>query len=117
MDKGKSFLNVSIEVKANIAKVSVCFLAVENLYYIYCFLKENKEKITSLQKGAAQPHVYARDINALELLLPPSDILRIFNQFTEKIFIEIGKLEKQTITLQQTREYLLPKLMNGEIEV
>ncbi len=89
----------------------------ENLYYIYCFLKENKEKITSLQKGAAQPHVYARDINALELLLPPSDILRIFNQFTEKIFIEIGKLEKQTITLQQTREYLLPKLMNGEIEV
>ena len=35
MDKGKSFPNVSIEVKANIAKVSVCFLAVKNVYNIY----------------------------------------------------------------------------------
>ena len=38
MDKGKSFLNVSIEVKANIAKVSVCFLAVKNLYFIYIYM-------------------------------------------------------------------------------
>ena len=46
MDKGKSFLNVSIEVKANIAKVSVCFLAVKNLYFIYSWKKAETGKLS-----------------------------------------------------------------------
>lgn len=37
------------------------------LYYVYCFLKVNKSLIDNLQKGAAQPHVYPKDINALEI--------------------------------------------------
>ena len=35
----------------------------EHLYFVYCFMKANKINIDNLQKGAAQPHVYAKDIN------------------------------------------------------
>ena len=40
------------------------------LLFVYCFLKTNKMNLDSLQKGSAQPHVYAKDLNALALSVP-----------------------------------------------
>ena len=31
------------------------------VYFVYCFLKESKAILDSLQKGSAQPHVYAKE--------------------------------------------------------
>ena len=41
------------------------------LHFVYCFLKNNKTTIDNLQKGAAQPHVYAKDINSLSISSNP----------------------------------------------
>lgn len=86
-----------------------------NLYYIYCFLKTSKESIDALQKGSAQPHVYAKDINAMELLIPTNDVFERFNQLSVNVFGKIGILQKQNKELIQARDRLLPKLMSGEI--
>ena len=37
----------------------------KNLFFVYCFLKANKYQLDALQKGSAQPHVYAKDINVV----------------------------------------------------
>lgn len=86
-----------------------------NLYFIYCFLKASKESIDALQKGSAQPHVYAKDINAMDLLIPTNDVFERFNQLSVNVFGKIGILQKQNKELIQARDRLLPKLMSGEI--
>lgn len=88
-----------------------------NLYFIYCFLKASKESIDALQKGSAQPHVYAKDINAMDLLIPTNDVFERFNQLSVNVFGKIGILQKQNKELIQARDRLLPKLMSGEMEV
>ena len=85
--------------------------------FIYCFLKDSKKTIDSLQKGSAQPHVYAKDIKALELKIPQKELLEKFNSTVEAFFSKIGKLEKQNMVAEETRNRLLSKLMSGEIEV
>ena len=45
----------------------------ENLYFVYCVLKDSKAEIDNLQKGAAQPHVYAKDLNAITTIIPSHD--------------------------------------------
>lgn len=87
------------------------------LPFIYCFLINHKSELDSLQKGSAQPHVYAKDINALHLCTPNLDLLNRFCEFSEQLFLKIGLLEKQNKNLQQARDRLLPKLMSGEITV
>ncbi len=92
-------------------------VATENLAWVYCFLKENNTKIETMQKGAAQPHVYAKDINALEAVIPNDEQMKRFQAITEPMFARIGTLETQKARLREACNCLLPKLMNGEIEV
>ena len=85
------------------------------LHFIYCFLKDNKTTIDNMQKGAAQPHVYAKDINALDLCVPTDNILESFEGNVSKIFDTISTLQSQIRLLAEARDRLLPKLMSGEI--
>ena len=87
------------------------------LHFVYCFLIANKTAIDNLQKGAAQPHVYPKDINALELCYPYRDILDCFETKISYYFDLISSLQTQIKKLTEARDRLLPKLMSGEIEV
>ncbi len=87
------------------------------LHFVFCFLRENKTVIDNMQKGAAQPHVYAKDINALEVLSPTKDILSLFEQKASKIFDIIASKQSQIRLLTEARDRLLPRLMGREMEV
>ncbi len=87
------------------------------IYFVYCFLKENKSSLDSLQKGAAQPHVYAKDINAMELFIPTEELLKAYCNFISPYFEKIRALQKQIEFAKQARDRLLPKLISGELEV
>lgn len=86
-------------------------------HFVYCHLIANKIAIDNLQKGAAQPHVYSKDINALALCCPHNDILDSFESKISYYFDLISSLQKQIHKLTEARDRLLPKLMSGEIEV
>lgn len=87
------------------------------LYFIYCFIKANKSEIDALQKGSAQPHVYAKDINKLSMLIPTKSYIEKFCVSVSLYFDNIRILKQQDKLLKQARDLLLPKLMSGEIEV
>ena len=89
----------------------------ENIYMIYCYLKANKADLDRLQKGAAQPHVYAKDINAMTIMIANNVLLLRFNETVSPIFTKIGNLFQQIEKLKEARDRLLPKLMSGELEV
>ena len=87
------------------------------LHTAFCYLLTNKKKVNALQWGAAQPHVYAKDINKLPLVIAPSDVLTHFEGFVVSMFDSIDLLEKESSRLSTLRDTLLPKLMSGEIKV
>ena len=89
----------------------------DSIYFAYCVLKNKKSDIDTLQKGAAQPHVYAKDINALEILVPDAICLAEFEKLVTPFFEKIKVLYQQIELSKESRDRLLPKLMNGEIEV
>ena len=85
------------------------------LHFVYCFLKNNKTTIDNLQKGAAQPHVYAKDINSLSICIPIESVLKSFEGTASKYFDTISSFQSQIHLLTEARDRLLPKLMGGEI--
>ncbi|MGB2728743.1 MAG: restriction endonuclease subunit S [Halobacteriota archaeon] len=87
------------------------------IYSLYLRLKSLQTAIFGFQVGVAQPHVYPRDINRLRLLIAPDDLCVQFEQLVAPIFNLIKNLKWENQKLAQARDLLLPRLMNGAIEV
>lgn len=87
------------------------------LHTAYCYLLSNKKKVDALQWGAAQPHVYAKDINKLPLTIAPFEVLIKFEELVVRMFDSMEIYEKENLRLSTLRDTLLPKLMSGQIKV
>ena len=89
----------------------------EDIYYVYELLNNIRQVINNFQIGAAQPHVYPKDINRIKTCVPPKELRIKANTNLSKIHKEIHKLYKQTQLLTRQRDLLLPRLMSGKLEV
>jgi len=87
------------------------------LHTAYCYLITNRKKVDALQWGAAQPHVYAKDINKLPLAIAPLEVLNNFEELISGMFDLIEVNDKEIIRLASLRDTLLPKLMSGQIKL
>ena len=87
------------------------------LHFAYCFLKYRQNEIYNMQKGAAQQHVNAKEINAMGLCIPTDDVLVSFERDASRYFDNISSLQSQIRLLTEARDRLLPKIMSGEINV
>lgn len=87
------------------------------ILYVYCVLIENRHRINAMKKGSAQPHVYAKDINSLDVLIPTKDLLLKFIKMASVYYEKIKILQQEIANLKEARDRLLPKLMNEEIDV
>lgn len=87
------------------------------VYYFYLYLKYNQIKITNLQKGAAQPHVYPQDLATLKMKDISEKVIKQFNLIVTPFFEEIKNITSKNKVLKHTRDLLLPRLISGEIDV
>ena len=87
------------------------------LYYYFLLLKSKQKEIFGLQRGAAQPHVYPKDLIGLTMIFPPNRVVRSFEETISNTFLLIKNLTKQNKLLAQARDLLHPRLMNGEIKI
>lgn len=67
--------------------------------------------------GAAYPAVLARDFENAEIIVPPPQLVKPFNDFSEPSLAQIQNLRLQNQKLKLARDLLLPRLMRGEIAV
>ena len=89
----------------------------EYMPFIYYSMKVLFEPIKmGGTKGAAIPYIVMNDITDTEFLYN-EEICKKYSGFAEITLDKIGALKKQIQLLQLARDKLLPKLMNGEIEV
>ena len=89
----------------------------EHIYYIYLLLKYYQTEITNMQLGAAQPHVYPRDLVNLKIKEFDTKTIESFEKTITPFFNQIKVLSMKNETLKQTRDLLLPRLISGEINV
>ena len=92
----------------------------QNLAYFLFFkfrTPEFKEMLNSIAIGSSQKALTIETVKKIEIEIPSDNSLIEFNQETKTIVKFIYNLQKQNTKLQKARDILLPKLMNGQIEV
>ena len=67
--------------------------------------------------GASVPTLDRKSVHRVEVLIPPSLLLRSFDEFVAGVFAQIKNLNSQNQILRAARDLLLPRLMSGEIVV
>lgn len=85
--------------------------------YVYELLNNIRGVITNFQRGAAQPHVYPKDINRIKLIIPSERLRALADERLSVIHKQIDNLAKQNTLLARQRDLLLPRLMSGKLEV
>ena len=70
--------------------------------------------ITNLQRGSAQPHVYAKDVNRIRILIPPKDMLEKINSTLKELY-EREALIKQQLEENKTQiELILKRFLTND---
>ena len=84
--------------------------------YTYCYLKnfhyDELGSTSSISKA-----INSKIVKAMPFVMPSDDIVKAFHKVMNPIFEQIFTKQKQIQNLSQSRDRLLPKLMNGELEV
>ena len=81
--------------------------------YLYFVLKKFTKLIKSKKTGSAIPHTDKVFVGNIEIPILNTNEQQKFN----KLFMKINQNKKENETLEQLRDTLLPKLMNGEIDL
>ncbi|MCV3422633.1 restriction endonuclease subunit S [Campylobacter lari] len=86
-----------------------------NFYFMYFVLKTSN--LENLDIGSTQPLIRQSDLGEIEILLADDLLLEKFDITAKKIFDKIDKNLEQIQTLENMRDILIPKLLNGEIKI
>jgi len=85
--------------------------------FIYNWIQLRKGHLYLSATGGAQQHINKGNVDSMELLIPEKKILMNFNMATKNVFNKIYLNSEAILSLQKTRDLLLPKLMTGKIRV
>lgn len=86
-----------------------------NFYFMYFILKTSS--LENLDVGSTQPLIRQSDLGEIEISLADDLLLEQFDIAAKKIFDKIDKNLEQIQTLENMRDILIPKLLNGEIKI
>lgn len=87
----------------------------EYLYIVFLGLKPTLEGLGS--SGATMCNVNKQKFEAIKILAPTNQVLEEYHRIVAPLFDETLALQRQKKQLQEVRDLILPKLVNGEIYV
>lgn len=117
---GRVSKNVSITEKYIIHNCITVLRAKKELsqYQLFYFMSSKQNYFESIAQGSTgQTTLKISSIEELKIPVPPMKLLRDFDKIVDPLWKQIGCLKKQNTKLREARDILLPKLMNGQIEV
>lgn len=80
--------------------------------YLKCFAYDTLGSTSAISKA-----INSKIVKKIPFIMPNKDILEQFSSITRPMFDEIRNKQVSNSSLAEARDRLLPKLMNGEIEV
>ena len=86
-------------------------------YYLFFSLNLEVEKLKTMANGGVFNTIIVKTFDQISLTIPQKEVLQAFDQRVTPIMEQIKAKMGQISLLKEARDRLLPKLMNGEIEV
>ena len=83
---------------------------------IYQFLKHKEADIQANTTGTTIPHTDKNRVNNYLMVIPDNFLLEKFTGLFDNSLLKIISNRNQIISLETTRDLLLPRLLSGEIE-
>ena len=85
--------------------------------FIYLSLFSERERLNNLASGAAQQNLNVGIVKKYKILVPKQSVLNKFNIIVDSIFNTIKLKQRESRSLAELRDALLPRLMSGELKV
>ena len=87
--------------------------------FIYMLFRDNefKNQLEMLSNGVAQQNLSPIEMSNIKIAFPNEKYMKIFHAEISPMLSNILLLKNKNLNLRQTRDLLLPKLMNGEIDL
>ena len=85
--------------------------------YLYLLFKEIRPQLLNLGNGSIFTNLKTDILKNFEISLPSTETLSKFQNIIKLIFEKVLTTQREIKQLETLRDTLLPKLMNGEIEV
>ena len=86
-------------------------------YYLFFSLNKEVAALKTMANGGVFNTIIVKTFDSIHLTVPTHDVLIAFDAIVSPIMDQIKVKMQQNVLLAETRDRLLPKLMNGEIEV
>ena len=112
-------VNIAVELcQTNQQINSIVLNKKEDLYFVFFAMKRLKVLLEGVgSNGATMTNVNKTKFGDLEILYPTEKLCKAYYEFCEPIFKNIYSLSVSSNKVSQVRDFLLPRLMNGEIGV
>jgi type I restriction enzyme S subunit len=92
--------------------------AVHGSAYLYLWCKANMEAILANANGSTFQEISKKNFRPITSAVPADPaILRAFGEIAQPLIDRIVSAARENGTLAQTRDYLLPRLMSGQVRV
>lgn len=75
------------------------------------------DEFSNLTTGSTMKHIQRGKLKEVKVNVPPTELMEQYRNISEPIREQILNVKRQIILLREARDRLLPKVMNGEIEV
>lgn len=69
------------------------------------------------KSGSVQQQLTVPQVSNIDILYPPIDILKRYDEVTSPLISQIEILKEESLQLAKLRDWLLPMLMNGQVTV
>lgn len=93
--------------------------SINHYAYIYSYLTSRGfyHYLLTMGSGSVQLNFGPTHLKQIDLIVPPEDVLKRYNETVFPIIEKIVKIKAEINKLTKLRDTLLPKLMSGEIDV
>ena len=117
----KSYALVFHPSETNVYSTGFAVLSAKKVPFSFLYCHVTQEDfvgyLVNCTNGAAYPAVKPVHFEEANITIPSDALLRQFHLIAEPMYRKIEVLENQIKQAKEARDRLLPKLMNGEIEV
>lgn len=117
----KAYALVTNPKETDVFSTGFAVLSAKKVPYSYLYCAVTQEEfvgyLVNATNGAAYPAVKPVHFEVADILKPDDKVLEQFHSVADSIYRKKEALENQNHNLRESRDLLLPKLMNGEVEV
>ncbi len=88
-----------------------------NFIFAQLFFQDIRETLIGIAQGSAQTNISQQILRKVPMLMPSKTLMQNFLATLAPVYDQLKNLKLQNVGLEESRNFLLPRLMNGKVAV